>query len=352
VDRELIKRYLHYCCVRGPFFVDLFCTILIWNAIAAFLMLTGLRKLHVGTVIVCMAIGLGLFTARRLFAFLFRPRRIGFLVLTVAASLVIGVWAGYQVAGFVMRHLYAAILKPNYVHMAVFFVGYASLITYSFYAKYRLEASREAMQQERIERLSMEKKALEGNLRLLQAQIEPHFLFNTLSTVLSLVETDPLKGKAMMEDLIRYLRTSLSRTFPVTTTLGQEIDIVTSYLNIQKIRMGERLGFTIELPDRLRDRPLPPMLLQPLVENAVRHGLEPKIEGGEITIKASERDGLTRIEVIDTGNGFARQEQPGIGVENIRERMRLLYGERGNLVLEENRPHGVRAIVEVPGHVV
>ena len=109
----------------------------------------------------------------------------------------------------------------------------------------------------------------------------------------------------MLTDLIHYLRTSLSRTLPETTTLDQEIDMIKAYLNIQKIRMDERLNFTIELPDALRQHPFPPMLLQPLVENAIKHGLEPKIDGGTITIKAMEKDNLIRIEVIDTGIGLS-----------------------------------------------
>ena len=113
------------------------------------------------------------------------------------------------------------------------------------------------IQQERIKRLSSEKEALEAKLRLLQAQIEPHFLFNTLSNVLSLIDRDPAKGKSMLTDLIHYLRTSLSRTLPDRTTLDQEIEIIRAYLNIQKIRMGERLHFTIEVPDAARLLSLP-----------------------------------------------------------------------------------------------
>jgi sensor histidine kinase YesM len=204
------------------------------------------------------------------------------------------------------------------------------------------------IQQERIKRLSSEKEALEANLRLLQAQIEPHFLFNTLSNVLSLIDTNPTNGKSMLVDLIHYLRTSLSRTFPDPITLDQEMDMIKAYLNIQKIRMGERLHFKIELPDGVQKYPFPPMLLQPLVENAVKHGLEPKMEGGEITIKALEKDDLMRIEVMDTGLGLSSFQKVGVGIGNVRERIKLLYGEKGRLILEENEPSGVRAIIEVP----
>ena len=154
----------------------------------------------------------------------------------------------------------------------------------------------------------------------------------------------------MLMDLIRYLRTSLSRTLHETTTLDQEIDMIKAYLNIQKIRMDERLDFTIELPDALRQHPFPPMLLQPLVENAIKHGLEPKINGGTITTKVMEKDSLIKIEVIDTGIGLSSYQKTGVGIGNVKERLQLLYGEKGRLTLEENKPSGVRAIIEVPEH--
>jgi sensor histidine kinase YesM len=130
------------------------------------------------------------------------------------------------------------------------------------------------------------------------------------------------------------------------------MDIINTYLNIQKVRMGERLHFTIELPDALREHPFPPMLLQPLVENAVKHGLEPAIEGGEITIKVKEEDDLIKIEVQDTGNGFTSYDTAGVGIANVRERISLLYGNKGRLILEANDPRGVNAIIKVPKHGV
>ena len=116
--------------------------------------------------------------------------------------------------------------------------------------------------------------------------------------------------------------------------------------------MGDRLRFKIELPDAVRKHPFPPMLLQPLVENAVKHGLEPKMEGGEIMIKAMEEEDLIRIEVMDTGLGFSSFHETGVGIGNVKERIQLLYGEKGRLIIEENKPSGVRAIIEVPKHGV
>jgi sensor histidine kinase YesM len=352
LKRELVRSYLVFCCNRGPILVDLLYTVIIWAGIAGFLMVTGLRRPHVGTFIVCESIGVSLFTARRILFLLFEPRRTLSLIFTLMAALAIGLPTGYQLAGFVFRLVFSVPLKANPPQMIVFFIVYGTAITFVFYSKYRLEASRELAQQERIKRLSVEKEAIESNLRLLQAQIEPHFLFNTLSNILSLIDTDPAKGKSMLANLIYYLRTSLSRTLPAVTTLGQEIETIRAYLDIQKIRMSERLRFAIDIPEELLHYPLPPMLLQPLVENAVKHGVEPRIEGGEITIRTSVQDEAVRVEISDTGNGFSSCHEPGIGIGNVRERIKLLYGEKGRLILQENDPRGVTAIVEVPGHGV
>jgi sensor histidine kinase YesM len=221
-------------------------------------------------------------------------------------------------------------------------------VGYFFYSKAQLKLVREVAEQERIDRLASEKEALESKLRMLQAQIEPHFLFNTLANILSLIDTEPAKGKSMLMDLTHYLRTSLSRTLPDTTTLGQEMDTIHAYLSIQKIRLGDRLRFTIDVPEALRQCLFPPMLLQPLVENAIKHGLEPKVDGGEIAMTADEQGELLRITVADTGLGFSSLNQPGVGIANVRERLRLLYGEKGRLLLGENKPVGVQAVLEVP----
>jgi LytS/YehU family sensor histidine kinase len=204
------------------------------------------------------------------------------------------------------------------------------------------------VEKERVNRLASEKQALEANLRLLQAQIEPHFLFNTLSNILSLIETSPGRAKSMLMDFNLYLRTSLATTRPDMTTLDEEIDTIKAYLNIQRIRLGERLNYSIDIPDILFQQPFPPLLLQPLVENAVKHGLEPDKKGGDVKITANEGNGLMRIIVADTGKGFSSYNKEGIGIKNIKERIKLIYGEKGRLILEENTPSGVKAIIEVP----
>ena len=152
----------------------------------------------------------------------------------------------------------------------------------------------------------------------------------------------------MLADLIRYLRASLSRTRGKTTTLDQEMELIRAYMNIYRVRMGDRLRYRIEIPDHLKARPFPPMLIQPLVENAIRHGLEPKIEGGEIFILAEEKNDFLRLVVSDNGMGLDEKTTAGIGLSNIRERLQTLFGGRGRLILEDNTPSGLKAILEVP----
>ena len=334
------------------FLIDLIYTILISALIAAFLTFTGITtKSFIMNLIVSQSFGISFCSIIMFLLWIFKPERIASLVFILAIGVASGTLIGLQIGSFILRQFFFITLKQqekSLFQIIILAITFGSLITYFFYSQARLRVSQELTQQERIKRLSSEKEALEANLRLLQAQIEPHFLFNTLSNVLSLIDTDPASGKSMLVDLIHYLRTSLSRTFPDSITLDQEIDMIKAYLNIQKIRMGERLRFKIELPDAVRKHPFPPMLLQPLVENALNHGLEPKMEGGEIMIKAMEKDDLIRVEVMDTGLGFSSFEKTGVGIGNVRERIKLLYGEKGRFILEENHPNGVRAIIEVP----
>jgi sensor histidine kinase YesM len=235
-----------------------------------------------------------------------------------------------------------------FIHVVLIGILFGSIITYFFFSRERISRTEILIQEERIKRLTSEKKTVETNLRLLQAQIEPHFLFNTLSNILSLLDTDLKKGQNMLMDLIHYLRTSLKKTREDTTTIGQEIEMIHAYLHIFRVRMEDRLSYKIDIPDSMKDIPFPPMLLQPLVENAIKHGLEPKIEGGEVSIRGEENGGILRLEIADTGVGLYKGGGSGLGLSNIKERLKSLYGDKGHLILEENRPSGLKAIIEVP----
>jgi sensor histidine kinase YesM len=328
--------------------------VLVFNTlIAVFITLIGIDKSFVVSLVMAQSYGIPIFILISCFLWIFNPK--GKMLPMIVLS-IIGAFCGYFCGSLMGPFILHKFLSINIGHQRisirdiVFILAFSGVATYLFYSIARFRISAELIQKERFNRLSSEKEALGARLRLLQAQIEPHFLFNTLSNILSLIDTNPAKSKAMLSDLIQYLRTSLSRTLPAVTTLGQEADMIRAYLDIQKVRMGERLNFTIDLPESLDQFAFPPMLLQPLVENAVEHGLGPGIEGGMISVKASRIDGAVRIEICDTGKGFSMIEQSGVAIANVKERIRLLYGDKGHLAIEENVPHGVRAIIEVPNH--
>jgi signal transduction histidine kinase len=197
----------------------------------------------------------------------------------------------------------------------------------------------------------MSQQVTEAKLQALQAQVEPHFLYNTLASVQALTEVDPARANTLTGHLIMYLRNALPKMRESVSTVAQEIELVRSYLNILKMRMGNRLTFEIDVPAELENAPFPPLMLPTLVENAIKHGLEPLREGGTIVVKAEERDGTLRLSVADTGKGFGQSESvggSGVGLANIRERLAALYGDKGKLTLEENQPRGVISVIEVP----
>jgi hypothetical protein len=205
------------------------------------------------------------------------------------------------------------------------------------------------------ERESMQRQLSEARMQMMQAQVEPHFLFNTLASVEHLIETNPPRASAMQRSLIQYLRAVLPqmRDNTLVTNLGREVDMVTAYLNLLKMRMEERLTVDMRIPDSLRGAAFPPMMLQSMVENAIKHGLECKPEGGTLKIVADVADNKLRVTVTDDGVGFGvvPSTGTGLGLPTIRERLRLLHGESGQLHIAANSPTGVIAMVEVPYQV-
>ena len=194
-----------------------------------------------------------------------------------------------------------------------------------------------------------EKELTVAKLSLLHAQVEPHFLYNTLASAQLLVRSDPPRAEEMLGHLIQYLRRSLPRTEDELSTLGAELERAIAYLEILKIRMGSRLAVQVDVPDALRTTPLPPMMLQTLVENAIKHGLEPRTAGGTVWIRARGGDGVVSVTVADDGEGFnTKNSGTGIGLKNVRERLRLFYDGAASLAVVANFPAGVAATITVP----
>ena len=205
----------------------------------------------------------------------------------------------------------------------------------------------ELLAREKIRTLSTEKQLAEAQLRLLQAQIEPHFLFNTLATVVSLIETAPTRATAMLEHFIAYLRASLAASRTTQGTVAQEAALLRNYLELLQIRMGDRLAFAIDVDPALQSASLAPMLLQPIVENAVRHGLEPKIEGGRVSVRIHRDGGRMIARVEDDGLGFKPGSDAGVGLQNLRERLDVLYDGEARFTVEE-RANGTAVVLDVP----
>ncbi len=194
-----------------------------------------------------------------------------------------------------------------------------------------------------------EKELAVARLALLHAQVEPHFLYNTLGSAKYLIRGDPDGAERIIDNLILYLRHSLPRLDDAITMLGEEVDRVCAYLEIMQIRMGTRLRTEIGVPDTLKAVPFPSMMLQTLVENAIKHGLEPKSGGGTIWIMAADKGDGVAITVADDGIGFgAATTGSGIGLKNLRERLKLAYGTDASFDIASNFPSGVAATVTVP----
>ncbi len=221
--------------------------------------------------------------------------------------------------------------------------------------KGRLQAEVKAAQAtETAESESLKRQVVEARMAAMQAQVEPHFLFNTLASIDHLIETDPKRASVMQKNLIALLRASMPTMRETAANgvrdLGRELAVIAPYLEILKVRMEDRLSTLIDVPEGLRSAEFPPMMIQSLVENAIKHGLEPKPEGGSLAVKAEIVHGKLAVTVADTGLGFGKAATAGtgIGLNNIRERLKLLYGNKASLTVGENLPSGTRVTITVP----
>ena len=192
--------------------------------------------------------------------------------------------------------------------------------------------------------------ASEARLRLLETQLEPHMLFNTLANLRALIASDPQRAQVMLDHMIAYLRATLGASLAATHPLQAEFDRVRDYLELMAVRMGPRLSYTLDLPPELAQHPVPTLLLQPLVENSIKHGLELKVEGGSISVSARREGDFVLLEVADTGMGLpaAQANRPGFGLTQVRERLTSSYGATATIDLVAGHAGGARATARFP----
>jgi sensor histidine kinase YesM len=271
------------------------------------------------------------------------------LLIAVACGSVLGV----LLVILVKQYSVAYVLEryDNFLfNLVVAFVN-GVFISLFFYVKLSGARARASLARAEAERHLLSKQAVEAELKLMQAQVEPHFLFNTLASVQFLTETDPPAANRLLGHLIAYLRAALPQLRAASTTLGKEVELCEAYLNILRTRIGPRLAFAIDVPASLRSVAFPPNLLISLVENAIKHGIEPSADGGTIEVRARRDGDRVVVEVVDTGRGIvesATRPGGGVGLGNVRERLAALYGPRGKFTLSPVEPRGTRAALEIP----
>lgn len=285
-------------------------------------------------------------------------RRHGTAIRAAYVSLlaVVGVFAGYWIATEILH--YPVMQNWIFSPRGIFAIGGIALLISTvllmiFIPRERAARMEAAFERERSRVVAAERETTLARFKLLEAQVEPHFLYNTLANVVSLVDSNPATAKKMLERLIALLRGAAAAAGTAETTLSDQVEHLRAYLELMALRMGGRLTFRLDVPPDLEELALPPLLLQPLVENAIKHGLEPKVEGGKVTVTASRRGEFVLLVVADSGVGFRDVrvrfgEEGGVGLANVRARLAALYGAAASIAIEEDLPCGTRVTMRLP----
>jgi signal transduction histidine kinase len=279
------------------------------------------------------------------------PSRGARRIVALACAVLVG-----SVLGIVARMAYGDwFVSPDWAQIRSFavyvwprYLLIAALLTVVVELHRRERFNIGAAQQAEIDNASLERELAAAQLQALHAQIEPHFLFNTLANVRRLYDEDRAGGRKMLEMLMRYIEVALPDMRGGRSTLAREAELIEAYLHIQRVRMGPRLAFAIDIPRALGDLGIPPMMLLTLVENAIKHGLTPSPEGGRIRVAAHVGDEQVVLTVADTGVGFGSGSGTGIGLANISARLASQFGDRAELLLENNELGGATASIVLP----
>ncbi|WP_020202701.1 sensor histidine kinase [Cupriavidus sp. WS] len=281
-----------------------------------------------------------------------RPTRWPFICLAAVAvplGVLLGSWATRIVLGEPAKSFQEASDMLR-MCLVVGMLAAASMI-YFYWSREKLAHLERQAALDALQREEAEKQLVRAQLMALQAQIEPHFLFNSLANLDCLIATDQKAARRLLQRLIGFLRMSLAHTRAEQCTLRQEFELLRSYLDIQGLRFGTRLNYSIDLPPELAEVEIPPMLIQPLVENAVSHGIEPCMHGGSIALSARALGaGAVQVVIADTGVGFghAVTKGSGLGLTHVRERLARIFGASAGMQMEENAPRGVIVRLTLP----
>jgi hypothetical protein len=290
------------------------------------------------------------------------PRAGALSILSLAAALVVGSAIGASLSALALPVVAPASLLAKQIDLAapasvqaLHWIGVSlgdiamsAVVTGFWYYFKRNAETAAAVDRATHARERIERENAEARVALMQAQIEPHFLFNSLASIRRLYETDAVAGRSMLHHLSSYLASSLPALRASRSTLGRELALATAYLNVQKIRMGQRLATDVDVPASLHEIEVPPMMLATLVENAIIHGVSPLPEGGRIGIRARADAQRLVIEVTDTGRGLQDAWGPGVGLANIGARLQSEFGDRASVSLASASDRGVVATIELP----
>lgn len=272
------------------------------------------------------------------------PGRLALLILASGAAGVLiylgVVWSRDESIGKMDNSFNGGVLLWNY--------SFAALIVLAHHYAERSRSAAMALGDAEVRRIGLEREVASARLALLQAQVEPHFIFNALANVRRLMRTDTDAGRTLLTDLLRYLEEALPRLRDEHTTLGREAELVRAFIAVHLVRMGPRLRAEIDIPPELASRTVPPMVLLTLVENALKHGLQPMVDGGSLRIAARTDSGRLVLTVADTGRGMGSGSGHGTGLANVRARLKQMYGTEAALALAVNEPQGVVATITLP----